>query len=78
MRINIIKQEIDGDYLCKTAGEFAVREAVRPYLIMSTHTLAAIKKTNDDRFYECGDDCAFVDYKILINNVLSFGNVDIR
>ena len=78
MRINIIKQEVDGDYLCSTAGEFAIREAVHPYLIMSSHTLAALRKTNDERMFERDGECLFGDFKVLINNDLSFGNVDIR
>ena len=74
MRINIIKQEIDSDYLYKEAAEFETREAMSPYLIMSNHTMASLKNVygDDANGYEFGD------YRILTNNDLSFGDVDIR
>ena len=73
MRINIIKQEIDSDYLYKVAHDFEEREAMTPYLIMSSHTMSSIDGV-------CGDSNGyeFCECKILINNDLSFGDVDIR
>ena len=79
MRINIIKTTVNGEYLYNAASSFEDREAMIPYLIMSNATLKSLvaskpenlKATNDDG-YEYGD------YKILINENLRFGDVDIR
>ena len=78
MRINIIKQVMDDDFLIRTAEEFATREALQPYLVMSERTMFALEDVKTGNIVSNNNGYEFMDYKILINNNLSFGDVDIR
>lgn len=78
MRVNIIEQVMNDKYLLKVAEEFAVREALQPYLIMSEKTMLALEDARNGSVVSDKYGYEFMDYKILINNNLSFGDVDIR
>ena len=79
MRINIAMDTVDENYLCEEAEKFETREATTPYLIMSSKTFHALEKVAADRIYvENNKGMEFEEYKILINNDLHYGDVDIR
>lgn len=79
MRINITINSVNEAYLENEADKFASREAMMPYLIMSKATLNKLTSIAKDSVMFCDDGtCEFKDYKILINESLRFGDVDIR
>jgi len=79
LRINIAVNHIDDGYLVEEADKFAEREAMLPYLIMSQSTLGGLREERPDDIIQLHDGMLeFADYKILINNDLRYGEVDIR
>ena len=79
MRINIIKTTVNGEYLYREASSFENREAMLPYLIMSNATLKSLVGTDPENLVLTNDGSyEYGDYKILINEDLRFGDVDIR
>lgn len=79
MRINITINSVNETYLESEADKFASREAMMPYLIMSKATLKKLMAIAKDSVVCCDDGThEFKDYKILINESLRFGDVDIR
>lgn len=78
MRINIAIDAVNEVYLENEADKFANREAVKPYLVMSEITLKKLIAIAKNNITVCDDGFEFHNYKILINNDLKFGDVDIR
>ena len=79
MRINIIRNALDGEYLAEEAEKFESREAMRPYLIMSSRTLNSLFKDYKKEIIDLMDGTyEFKNYKILLNGNLDYGEVDIR
>ncbi len=74
MRINILEHKISDSKLEEEANKFADREAMMPYLIMNKRTFTALQNK-----VVCSDESLeFLDYKVLLNEDLRFGDVDIR
>ena len=79
MRINIIRNALDGEYLTEEAEKFESREAMRPYLIMSSRTLNSLSKDYKKEIIDLLDGTfEFKNYRILLNGNLDYGEVDIR
>lgn len=79
MRINIAYNTVNPEYLYEQASMFEEREATMPYLIMSTLTFNALTKVAADHMIICDNGmCEYRDYRLLINEDLRFGEVDIR
>lgn len=79
MRIYIARSSVDVKYLIEEAENYEEREAINPYIIMNEKTLNKLMENDESDVridkhggYEIGD------YKILINQDLPFGDVDIR
>lgn len=77
MRINITYQTVDDEFLYNELVKFGQRTDMDPYAIMSAKTITALAEKADvikldDGTYE------FRQYKILRNNNLNYGDVDIR
>lgn len=79
MRICILENKISDTKLEEEAEKFESREAMIPYLIMNTQTFDALRKIRDSDVVACNNGSVeFLDYKILFNEDLRFGDVDIR
>ena len=79
MRICILENKISDTKLEEEAEKFESREAMIPYLIMNTQTFCALRKIRDSDIVACNNgSMEFLDYKILFNEDLRFGDVDIR
>lgn len=79
MRIYILRASVDVKCLIEETENYERREAINPYIIMSQKTLNKLVQSDESDVrmdkhggYEIGD------YKILINQDLPFGEVDIR
>lgn len=77
LRVNILETNISDSKLEKAALNFENRENMMPYLIMNVRTFEELKKKK-----MIGHDGKggydFFGWNVLINNNLSFGDVDIR
>lgn len=79
MRVNIIINKLDDEYLVEEADKFAEREAMLPYLIMSNSTLKGLEEKRPGEINRLHNGTVeFADYKILVNDDLRYGEVDIR
>ena len=77
MRINITYQTVDDDFLYDELVKFGDRNKVDPYAIMSAKTISALAVKSDLVKLDDGT-FEFKGYKILKNNNLDYGDVDIR
>lgn len=79
MRVNILETVISDKKLEDAASNFESREAMMPYLIMNSRTFNELEKSGSpDIKKDNTGDYEFCGWSILINNNLSFGDVDIR
>ena len=79
VRINIARASVDTDYLLKVVEDFSDRESMMPYIIMNQKTINALLETCGDRIIVDDDGgYHFLDYRVLVNPSLHFGDVDIR
>lgn len=79
MRINIARTSVDPDYLMETAEDYGNRESINPYIIMSQKTLNKLMEACGNKIIVSENGSYEIDnYKILINQDLHFGDVDIR